>query len=106
MAKQDEKGITVKKSEDMPEWYSQVIIKSELADYSSIKGCMVLRPYGYAVWQKIVDYFNERLKELNVKNAYFPMLIPEDFFRKEQEHAKGFAPEVAWIENKDEDKAK
>ena len=106
MAKQDEKGITVKKSEDMPEWYSQVIIKSELADYSSIKGCMVLRPYGYAVWQKIVDYFNERLKELNVKNAYFPMLIPEDFFRKEQEHAKGFAPEVAWIENKDEDKAR
>lgn len=103
---EDNKGITVKKSEDMPEWYSQLIIKSELADYSPIRGCMVLRPYGYAVWQKIVDYFNERLKELKVKNAYFPMLIPEEFFKKEQEHAEGFAPEVAWIENKDEDKAR
>ncbi len=104
--KEDNKGIAVKKSEDMPEWYSQIIIKSELADYSPIKGCMVLRPYGYAVWQRIMDYFNERLKELKVENAYFPMLIPEDFFKKEQEHAKGFAPEVAWIENKDEDKAR
>ena len=106
MSEQDEKGITVKKSEDMPEWYSQVIVKSELADYPPIRGCMVLRPYGYAVWQKIKDYFNARLKKLKVENAYFPMFIPEDFFKKEQEHAEGFAPEVAWIENKDEDKAK
>src|SRR3989338_8815741 len=106
MPKPDEKGITVKRADDMPEWYSQVIIKSGLADYSSIKGCMVLRPYGYAVWQKIMDYFNKRLKELKVENAYFPMLIPEEFFEKEKEHAEGFAPEVAWIENKDEDKAR
>ena len=61
MTKPDEKGITVKKADNMPEWYSQLIIKSQLADYSPIKGCMVLRPYGFAVWQKIVDYFNARL---------------------------------------------
>jgi len=95
-------GITVKKEDDMPEWYSQVVLKSELADYSKIKGCMVIRSYGYAVWQKIMDYFNRRIDKINVKNAYFPMFIPESFFKKEAEHAEGFSPEVAWIQNKDE----
>jgi prolyl-tRNA synthetase len=99
----DEKGITIKKSEDMPEWYGQVIIKSELADYSPVRGTMIIRPYGYAIWQNIMDYFNERLKKRNVQNAYFPMFIPESFFRKEAEHAQGFSPEVAWVQNKDED---
>ena len=96
-------GITVKKQEDMPEWYSQVVLKAELADYSKIKGCMVIRPYGYAIWQKIMDYFNQRLEKNNVSNAYFPLFIPESFFKKEQEHAEGFTPEVAWVANKDED---
>ena len=79
MAKEETKsiGITAKKSEDMPEWYSQVCLKAELADYSPIKGCMVIRPYGYAIWQKIQDYFNTRLKNLEVQNAYFPLFIPE-----------------------------
>src|SRR3989339_647049 len=95
-------GITVKKSEDMPEWYSQVILKAGLADYSAIKGCMVIRPLGYAIWQKIMDFFNERLKKHDVDNAYFPMFIPESFFKKEAEHAQGFSPEVAWIEKKDD----
>lgn len=98
----DEKGITVKKAEDMPEWYGQVVIKSELADYSPVRGTMVIRPYGYAIWQKIQDYFNEVIKEIGVENAYFPMFIPESFFKKEAEHAKGFSPEVAWVQNKDE----
>ena len=104
MAKEETKsiGITAKKSEDAPEWYSQVCLKAELADYSPIKGCMVIRPYGYAIWQKIQDYFNTRLKNLEVQNAYFPLFIPESFFIKEAEHAEGFAPEVAWVERKSE----
>lgn len=96
-------GITVKKNDDMPEWYSQVVLKAELADYSPIKGCMVIRPYGYALWEKIQEYFNKRLEKRGVKNAYFPMFIPESFFKKEAEHAEGFKPEVAWVSNKDAD---
>ncbi len=94
------KGLTVKKSEDMPEWYGQVVLKSELADYSAVRGCAVIRPLGYALWQGIMDYFNARLKKLGVKNAYFPMFIPESFFQREASHVEGFAPEVAWIEKK------
>lgn len=99
----DEKGITVKKKDDMPEWYGQVVIKSQLADYSPVRGTMIIRPYGYAIWQKIMDYFNDRLKKIGVENAYFPLFIPESFFKKEAEHAKGFSPEVAWVEKKDSD---
>ncbi len=105
MEKEDRKsiGITVKKKEDMPEWYSQVVIKSELADYSTVRGCIVIRPYGYAIWQNIMDFFNERIKKRGVQNAYFPLFIPESFFKKEAEHAEGFKAEVAWVQNKDED---
>src|SRR3989338_8200893 len=96
-------GITVKKDDDMPDWYGQVVTKAELADYAPVKGCMIIRPYGYEIWQKIQDYFNSVLKKRNVKNAYFPLFIPESFFKKEAAHAKGFAPELAWIHNVDED---
>jgi prolyl-tRNA synthetase len=96
-------GITVSKDKDMPEWYGQVIIKSELADYAPVKGCMIIRPYGYAIWQKIQDYFNGVIKTMGVENAYFPLFIPESFFKKEAEHAEGFAPELAWIHNVDEE---
>jgi len=99
----DEKGITVKKADDMPEWYGQVVIKSELADYSPVRGTMIIRPYGFAIWQKIMDYFNSVIRKIGVENAYFPMFIPESFFTKEAQHAEGFAPEVAWVHNKDED---
>ncbi len=102
--KEKDLGITVKKSEDLSEWYNQAVLKAHLADFSAVKGCMVIRPYGYAIWQKIMDYFNERLKERNVKNAYFPLFIPESFFKKEAEHAKGFKPEVAWIANREEER--
>ena len=88
-------GIMVKKEDDVPEWYSQVCLKAELADHSPIKGFMVMKPYGYALWQKIMDEFNLFLKSKGVQNAYFPLLIPESFFHKEAEHAKGFKPEVA-----------
>ncbi len=98
-----DKGITVKRDKDMPEWYSQVILKSGLADFAPVKGCYIIKPLGYAIWQSIQDYFNQRLKLQNVDNAYFPLFIPESFFHREAEHAKGFSPEVAWIANKDED---
>ncbi|MEK6904259.1 MAG: proline--tRNA ligase [Nanoarchaeota archaeon] len=98
----DNKGITVKKGRDFSEWYQQVAQKAELADYSSVKGCMIIRPGAYSIWEAIQNYFNERLGKLNVKNAYFPLFIPESFFKKESEHAKGFTPEVAWLEKKDE----
>lgn len=98
--KQDTKGITVKKNDDMAEWYGQVVIKSELADYAPIRGFMVVRPAGYALWQVIQDELNARIYKLGVRNAYFPLLIPESFFHKEATHAEGFSPEVAWIERR------
>ncbi len=95
-------GITIKKEEDINEWYSQVVTKGDIADFSPVKGCMILKPNGYKIWEIIMDYFNSVLEKYNVKNAYFPMFIPESFFKKEAEHAEGFNPEVAWIEKKDE----
>ncbi len=101
---QKDKGITVKKEENMPEWYEQVLLKSEMAEHAPIKGCMVIRPGGYAIWQAIQDYFNPVMTKYGVKNAYFPMFIPESFFEKEATHAKGFKAEVAWVEARGEDK--
>src|SRR3989338_5998634 len=98
------KGITVKKEENMPEWYEQVLLKSVMAEHAPIKGCMVIRPGGYAIWQAIQDYFNPVMARYGVKNAYFPMFIPESFFEREVAHAKGFKAEVAWVEAKGEDK--
>ncbi len=90
-------GITAKKDSDFSEWYSQVIIKSELVDYTSVSGCFAFRPYGYSIWEKIVKEVDSRLKQMGVKNVYFPLLIPEKLLRKEQQHVKGFSPEVAWV---------
>ena len=90
-------GITVKKEEDFSEWYSQVITKSEFVDYTAVSGCFVFRPHAYAVWEKIVAETDRRLKELGVKNVYFPMFIPEKLLQKEATHVEGFAPEVAWV---------
>jgi len=95
--KEENLGITIKKSQDFSEWYNEVVIKAELAEHSVIKGFMVIRPRGYAIWENIQENFNKRIKALGVKNSYFPLLIPEKFFKKEAEHAKGFAPELAWV---------
>ncbi len=92
-----ELGITVKKSEQFSEWYTQVILKSELADYAPIKGCIIFREYSYAIWEKIQDFFNKKIKETGHKNAYFPIFIPESFLKKEAEHFEGFVPECAWV---------
>ncbi len=90
-------GISVKKSEDLSEWYTQVIQKAELADYTSVSGCMVLRPWAYAIWENIQKYVDAKIKALGHKNVYFPMFIPESLLKKEAEHVEGFVPEVAWV---------
>ena len=90
-------GITVKKAKDLSEWYTQVVTKAELADYAPMKGFMILRPYGYSIWEKIREYLDRRLKETNHSNAYFPLLIPESYLKKEAEHFRGFTPEVFWV---------
>jgi prolyl-tRNA synthetase family I len=90
-------GITVKKSEDFSEWYTQVITKAELIEYGPVSGCMVIRPYAYSIWESAQEFFNAEIRKLGVKNAYFPMLIPESFLKKEQDHVEGFTPEVAWV---------
>jgi prolyl-tRNA synthetase len=100
MAKKEKsEGITVKKDEDIAEWYQQVCLKGQLAEYAPVKGCMIIKPNGYSIWENIQDYFNKIMKGHNVKNTYFPLFIPESFFKKEAEHAQGFKPEVAWIAN-------
>jgi len=103
--KQEELGITVKKDKDFSEWYNEVVIKGQLADHSIIKGFMIIKPDGYAIWERIQGFFDEKIKGLGVRNAYFPLLIPESFFKKEAEHAAGFAPELAWVMD-DEQKEK
>ncbi|MFH1432613.1 MAG: proline--tRNA ligase [archaeon] len=90
-------GLTVKKNEDFSEWYTQLIKKAELADYSSVSGCIVFRPNSYSIWEKIQSYVDKKIKALGHKNVYFPLLIPEKLLTKEQEHVKGFTPEVAWV---------
>jgi len=90
-------GITIKKAENLSEWYTQVILKSGLADYAPIKGCMIFREYAYAIWEKIQEIFNQKIKRTGHKNVYFPMFIPESFLKKEAEHFAGFVPEVAWV---------
>jgi prolyl-tRNA synthetase len=90
-------GVTVKKSQDFSEWYVQVVLKAELADYAPVKGCMIIREDAYAVWEKIQEIVNLKIKATGHKNVYFPMFIPESFLKKEAEHFEGFTPEVAWI---------
>ncbi|MBU6999085.1 MAG: proline--tRNA ligase [Theionarchaea archaeon] len=90
-------GITIKKEENFSEWYNQVVLKAELADYSPVKGCMVIRPHGYRIWELIQSFLDTRIKETGHQNVYFPLFIPEHFFEREAEHVKGFSPEVAWV---------
>ncbi len=83
--------------EDFARWYTDIVIKTDMVDYSPVKGCMVIKPYGYGVWEEIVDALDKRLKETGHKNAYFPLLIPESNLTKEADHFEGFAPEVLWV---------
>jgi len=85
------------KSEDFSRWYQDIIRKAEMADYSMVKGCMVIRPYGFAVWELTRDALDRRLKATGHQNAYFPLFIPKSLLEKEAEHVEGFAPQVAWV---------
>ncbi|MBD9219442.1 proline--tRNA ligase [Anaerotignum sp. MSJ-24] len=83
--------------QDFPQWYTDVVLKADLANYSSIKGCMIIRPYGYAIWELIQKTLDAKFKETGHENVYMPMLIPESLLQKEKDHVEGFAPEVAWV---------
>ena len=92
-----EVGITVSKSENFSEWYTQVVIKAELADYAPVKGLIVLRPDGYSIWESIKESLDKKLKETGHRNGFLPVLIPESLLAKEKEHFEGFNPEVFWV---------
>ena len=83
--------------EDFAQWYTDVVKKAELVSYSSVRGCMIIRPYGYAIWENIQKEMDSRFKETGVENVYMPMFIPESLLQKEKDHVEGFAPEVAWV---------
>src|SRR5687767_4751596 len=85
------------RSQDFSRWYLDVVRRAELADYSPVKGCMVIRPYGYAIWELIQQSFDRRFKATGHVNAYFPLFIPDSLLTKEAEHVEGFAPQVAYV---------
>jgi prolyl-tRNA synthetase len=85
------------RSQDFSQWYQDIVIQAKLADYSPVKGCMVIRPNGYSIWEQIQKDLDRRIKETGVRNAYFPLFIPESFLKKEAEHVEGFAPQCAVV---------
>ncbi len=91
------KGMNSKKEENFSEWYTQVIEKAELIEYSPVSGCIILRPRSYYVWERIRNFLDEKIKSKGIKNVYFPLLIPEELLKKESKHVEGFSPEVAWV---------
>ena len=101
MPKQDKADVFVTeitpRSEDFSRWYLDIVRRAELADYSPVKGCMVIRPYGYAIWELIQQAFDAEFKKTGHVNAYFPLFIPESLLHKEAEHVEGFAPQVAYV---------
>ena len=84
-------------SEDFPGWYTDVVLKAELADYSPVRGCMIIRPYGYAIWESMRDELDRLIKASGHKNMYFPLFVPRSLLLKEAEHVEGFDPQVAWV---------
>lgn len=92
----NELGITAEKDE-FSEWFTQLMLKAELADYTDVSGAIVFRPVSYSIWEKIKDECDRRFKKLGIKNCYFPLFIPEKLLKKEKEHVEGFSPEVAWV---------
>ena len=83
--------------EDFTQWYTDVVKKAELMDYSSVKGCMIFKPNGYAIWENIQKNLDAMFKETGVENVYMPMFIPESLLQKEKDHVEGFAPDAAWV---------
>src|SRR3979490_1029627 len=85
------------RSQDFSKWYLDVVRRAQLADYSPVKGCMVIRPYRYAIWELLLAALDRRIKASGHVNAYFPLFIPESLLNKEAEHVEGFAPQVAYV---------
>jgi len=92
-----ESKVITSRDVDFAQWYTDICVKAELIDYSSVKGCMIIRPYGYAIWENIQRELDKRFKETGHENVYMPMFIPESLLNKEKDHVEGFAPEVAWV---------
>lgn len=86
-----------KRSENYSSWYNELVVKADLAEQSDVRGCMVIKPYGYAIWEKMQRVLDDKFKETGVQNAYFPLLIPKSFLSKEAEHVEGFAKECAVV---------
>jgi len=99
MGKKQQEFVThiTPREEDFAQWYTDVILKADLVDYAPVRGCMVIKPYGYGIWENIQKELDSRFKATGHENAYFPVLIPESLLKKEAEHVEGFAPEVAWV---------
>ena len=99
MAKNNQKMVDAITSmdEDFAQWYTDIVKKAELSSYTSVKGCMVIRPYGYAIWEQMQHILDETFKETGHENVCMPMFIPESLLQKEKDHVEGFAPEVAWV---------
>jgi prolyl-tRNA synthetase len=99
MAKEEKRFVAhiTPRDQDFSQWYTDVIMKADMVDYSDVKGCMVIKPYGYGIWENIQREMDRRFRETGHKNAYFPLFIPESLLAKEAEHVEGFAPEVAWV---------
>ena len=85
------------RDKDFAKWYTDVVKKADLIDYSSVKGSMIIRPYGYAIWENMQNILDKKFKETGHENLQMPMFIPESLLNVEKEHVKGFAPEVAWV---------
>ena len=86
-----------RQSEDFPGWYNDVVLKAELADYSPVRGCMIIRPYGYAIWESMQAELDGHIKRTGHSNVYFPLFVPKSLLEKEAEHVEGFNPQVAWV---------
>ena len=99
MAKNDGKLVEqiTSMEEDFTQWYTDVVLKAGLISYSNVKGCLVIKPAGYAIWELIRQHLDARFKKTGVQNVYLPMFIPESLLQKEKDHVAGFAPEVAWV---------
>ncbi|MDP8904742.1 MAG: proline--tRNA ligase [Chloroflexota bacterium] len=96
-AKQQFVTSITRQSDDFPAWYNDVVLKAELADYSPVRGCMVIRPYGYAIWESMRDELDRHIKRTGHSNVYFPLFVPRSLLEKEAEHVEGFKPQVAWV---------
>ena len=93
----DDKKKLPTRSEDFSAWYNELVLRAELADYSPVRGCMVIRPRGYGIWERMQQQLDMMFKDTGHENAYFPLLIPESFLHKEAQHVEGFAPETAVV---------